>query len=534
MGKSVQGSPYGAAQTPLGHNVTEKLAPCLATPKPLLYNCKDMSAAGGAFVPDAATDVSVPKLSIQRPFKAAQNDFHDDVHVHLSKTLRTAAVAVYNVFHQREEKQVALYHLPTARRVAEGTLPAKTNILAVSDRGDQLYTTTGWPTSKVDAIQIWTAKDGKLEATGGWRSAGGRQMGIRSVQTIPGERLLMTAGEFAVVWEIASATATHSFPIHQYANPLLSANRRNAAFIGKDNHIYVIDLSNMAVVRALAYDKTKSDFRQLAFDPTGTRLAASSAQHVTVWDLETGMVARDCPMVRLIGTNSLRWLDPDHLLLDGGKLLHLPTGATVWNYELPKSVTDLGNGQLWALRWSAQGGNLTSVTAPHDEVRAKTASLSKDQLIRIQPGSAQVTLGQVHVDGGQIHEELRKRLERAGYQLGGSGDLKIEIRSEKGKTQTEGVKDFFSGPFGAATDTITFTPTTIHWEVSYKGHTLSKSSRTYTCPSTIHLEKGETPQAAATRHCTPKVGSYTNVFIPGNGLLLPNGSDSFGSSKLLK
>ena len=479
-----------------------------------------------------ASSVEAPTLSVQRPLPKDKSDFHDDVHVVLSQSYRTAAVTVFNTFVDRDSTSVMLYHLPTARKVAEGKLPKSTKILAVSDRGDQIFTTTGWPATKIDAVQIWTAQNGEITATGGWRSAGNRAVGIRDAQCIPGNRLLMTAGEFCALWDIESATATHHFPIERKAKPVLSANRRNAAFLGKDGKAHVVDFSTLKAVRSIELPSNMRPYN-MAFDSTGQRLAIAANQQVIIWDLAANSLQADHTLVRPVHGNMLRWCDANHLLIAGGTLLHVPTGATVWNYDLPKWSGQLKDGRQWALQWSQQGGSLRPISAPHAAVTSQTASLTKDQLIWVEPTTASITMGQVFVDPNQVRQDLQKKIESKGFQLAGTGDLQIEISSERGKTQTEGVKDFFSGPFAPATGSITFTPTTIKQKVTYKGHVLYNSTRTLTCPNPIHLEKGESAQAAATRYCTPKVSSYTGLFIPGAGPLLPNGKESYGRSKLV-
>lgn len=488
---------------------------------------------GGTFVADPASSaVEVPTLSIQRPLPKDKSDFHDDVKVALSQSYRTAAVTVFNTFVDRESTSLMLYHLPTARKVAEGKLPKDTRVLAVSDRGDQIFTTTGWPSAKIDAIQIWTAQNGQITATGGWRSGGTRALGIRDAQCVPGNRLLMTAGEFSVLWDVDSATATHAFPIQRQSKPAPSANRRNVAFVGKDGKAHVIDLSVLKTVRSLELPQNMRPYG-LAFDGSGQRLAIADSQRVLIWDLAANSLQAEHTLIRHIHGEMLHWCDADHLLLAGGTLLHVPTGATVWTYDLPKWAGLLKDGRQWALQWSQQGGSLRPISAPHQEVLAKTATLAKDQLIQVEPTTATITLGQLFVDANQVRQALQKRLTDKGFQLAGAGDLQIEVSSERGKTQTEGVKDFFSGPFAPATGSITFTPTIIKQKVTYKGHVLYDGKRTLTCPNPIRLEKGETAQGAATRYCTPKLTNYTSVFIPGAGPLLPNGKESYGRSRLI-
>ncbi|MCA9174759.1 MAG: hypothetical protein KDB14_09775 [Planctomycetales bacterium] len=490
------------------------------------------SNASGPFTPDVAQPVTTfPALRLPRRVNAKdKNTFHDRTTVRLSHTMRTLAVGASNVFADEGKGGVSLLHIPTQREVAVGEIRKDTTVLAVSDRGDEVVITTAWPTSHVDAIQVLTAKEGKLVPTGGWRSGAQRQIGLRYATFLPDRKLLLVGGTYAVVWDFDTATAERSFELRDGTNPTLSANRRYLACYGKDDHVYVIDVATWQPVRAMPISGTL--YTALAFSDDGRRLAAGATQEATIWDIDSGQVVANLATLHASSMARIRFTShDDFVILGDGNLMHLPSGASVWKYELPKWSQPMPGGLQLAMDWSGDGGQFKLVKAPHAAPLAEADGLTRDQLVFVEPGPVKLTLGSVLANQQTVRQNLEKRVKDAGFQLSqDGGHLVIEIDSKREAQQTENVRDFFSGPF--PTDKITFTPVTITAKVTYRGISIYNSTRHITVPNPIRLKQGENVQQAANRYCTPEVSDYTNVFVPRKGPLLPNGKQNFGTSKL--
>ena len=403
-------------------------------------------------------------------------------------------------------------------------------MLAISPSGKTVATfKDGWG-SAPGRVDFWRTEDGNLRQTASWKTAGFHDRdGFAPKQGFfVDETRLLTIGKRVALWDCETAASLYSFQVSN-TTPAFSPNKKQVAVASQDS-VYLISVNDGKVLGTI--DDAGASLGGLAFSQNGRFLAGYSRQNgaIRIWDLNDGELIQQ--MAAPGGSaSSIQWVGNRYLLISNNALMDVELRATVWNYNMMNGkVFSAGDGRFWIVTKT----KLVPVKLPHKKLTKLTGNLDPEELLVLKPGVSvglELNLPFRPNEQKEIRDTLTAQLEGAGVTIGNSADYQLKLTVKKGKRQTTEMSGFHD-PFGRrGTQKISFTPNTCHIALTRGDAVLWQKSATYSAGGIIHLNEGESAQAAATRLCQPKPGFFTNVKIPPFIAVLP-GNKPLGVSSI--
>ncbi len=203
----------------------------------------------------------------------------------------------------------------------------------------------------------------------------------------------------------------------------------NGKFVyGKiDGKIAVADMVAGKVVGGCSIDVP--DFEPICISPDGKRLAQSSRNNITVWDLEKDKLILDFTVTQKFSGGTTLFITNDLLLVKGRSTLNLisiPLMSEIWSYSFWDCVIApvAGDGKLVILcNDRSENFTLITTTFPQVQPREIIERLTPDELIVIRPGDS-VSL---ELDTGPMRDRLERMLTTRGIKVSANSELKFKL-----------------------------------------------------------------------------------------------------------
>lgn len=299
--------------------------------------------------------------------------------------------------------------------------------------------------------------------------------------------------------------------------PGLSGGKRIVALPVSDGVVLLEALTGKKLGH-LPADMSGSGACRTAIDPPGERLALFCRRRCRVWQLDTRELVRDFPLPGNVMGEQLDWVGPEHLLVGGRHVVDVEHRIWLWEYQKLTAAARVAAGRLWYI---AQGLNnddfvLASASIP-DAAAYQVASLQNaDDLLVVKPGmtvSIELSLSAAQAERQAILDGLKSRLADGGLEVvEKDGDLKLVGSIRRGTTEDIEYRSFgsFKSTKHKATSQILELAYHVDGEVVWR-----YTSETHP-PHMLHLEKGESIDAALAREMRQDPQHFSRVWLPSH------------------
>lgn len=476
------------------------------------------------------TPIADPEPIVIEP-SSSEKPFFDKFAFAMSSDGTGLAMSISNAFEDATE--VRVFDMTTSDQVGTIALSDKhLGVRSVGSHGRQVVTSND-TFYDVDHIAIWSAEDGSMSKSNGWRAPqGSRSSGVGLAELLNEGRLLAGGRDGLVIWDIQKHKALHSCAKIATKPLAFSGSRKQVVFV-HNKVIYLVDTEKAKQIASIGLTDEMYP-KALAFNDDGTRLAGLFDNLLRVWDLTSGEQLKEIWLLQAVSDSTLEWADERFLLAGGNLLVDAELGITAWNFKKSHDVKAIfkgATGQFWYAHYDEGTGALIPFELPQSTVKEACEEIDPGDLEYLEPGPITVKTGNLSVSGN-VRGELNNRLREFGYTPQDNAPIVLTMYTESEKSKTEGVRNFFDGPFAKSNQTITYTPKSAHMKLERNGIVLWEKSGYYTVPPTIHLNENESAQQAANRYCQVPASFFTHARIPLKGAILPGGKLSLGESTM--
>ncbi len=374
-------------------------------------------------------------------------------------------------------------------------------------------------------LVFWKQKNDQWGPDKAWEFDDSRQLNRFTAHSalFIDERHLFTIGSHLALWDLATDTCIYSVTGPGAWN--ISRDNSHIVFFNKGS-LWIMRLQDGVIVGQIKGEpKFMASLGNLDLSPNGRSLVASSGGSLYGFDLTNGQSLFSFEPGYAIKT--VVWADNSLLFVNNSQVVDPKLQVTVWNVLLPREL------------YRAQTGSTTWVVAPdrvfgielindnrRQEIAEITADLTAQDLLAFGPGtriSLSIELNHLGNAADRVARSLRDRVEKLGFVVDDSAPLRLEAVVLRGKEVQEVVRDGF-GSILATQERIRYTPHSSHLRLKLKDELLWQMSANHTASGPIlHIERNETPQAAATRLSRPNPAFFTNAAIPTKISRLPKG-----------
>jgi hypothetical protein len=268
-----------------------------------------------------------------------------------------------------------------------------------------------------------------------------------------GDDKLLTAssGGTVILWDVPKVAAIWRSKLPMRSTPVLSPGRKQAAFID-DGALVVVDALTGKVLCRIESERVA---RSLSFSPDGKRVVGISGPSIVSWNLETGQALPDIGLPVKGAGGKVVALDGRFALVGGTDLLDLDKKVVVWRYNA--SVGDdaqMHGGLCWrVLTDEHRRSILACAKLPHTAARKSADGVTLGQGLLLQPGGSVALSVAIDAPGDQqqrIIEAMTAQLRQAGISVDPNSPIKLNARTEQGKTSTQTYREI-GRPFGDTT-----------------------------------------------------------------------------------
>jgi HEAT repeat protein len=335
---------------------------------------------------------------------------------------------------------------PVSSQVVLGSIsklylsPQATRLLAVSDEREG---------DRRSALYVFDLTgEQPQELTKWWPNAGDRRdRGDISWADWIDEQSLLSRSDNGqlVMWRVAGATPTAVYEtvlehsaralLRRTANALLSPGR-SYVLLASATSTDIRRAQDGALVATL--QTSRPIFGAMAFDSAGVRLAAAARSHVDVWNMTTGTLERefDCKSLRF--SDSIAWLDDNHLLVNGEDIVDVQRRLVAWRYQYWGSQLVSHGPWQWMLVENRDTHALMPGKLLQDNVLAAAKDLDPDAILALRPGDKVTFENLLQGDQRQKAETaLREAIARAELQIAENQPLRLRAQIVTGPTRTE-------------------------------------------------------------------------------------------------
>jgi hypothetical protein len=284
----------------------------------------------------------------------------------------------------------------------------------------------------------------------------------------------------------------------------------------------------------------------MRFSPDGKKLIGVDQSNVNVWDISTGELWR---AFSVTGGSNPQWVDENHVMLGGTRLVDLDRRVVVWTYQYPglqnlHPVSAAGGGKFWYLVSEPPKPNakaihrqLAGITLPPQSLAASMAAVKPEELYSWYPGQSVSLSVSVSAEPEKATAALKQAIADRGLKVVDGSPVRVEVSTSTGesKSTTYQKRTFGAGgPPTFTTETVTITPTISRVAIiDASGKTLWQSSATSGgyAPGMISLKEGQTAQDVMNEYSKPNLGFFQNIKLP-DYITLPREKEGFGQSAL--
>lgn len=316
------------------------------------------------------------------------------------------------------------------------------------------------------------------------------------------------------VWDLPAAQLLYRVePASATEPPVFSGSRRYMA-IPQGGKVVVVETATGAIRRTIAIGSSLTP--GVAFDPTGTLLAACFSNQFVVWDCVADKLVSEATTTDHLGSHPLNWIGPKLFLTALGNVVHTDLGMSVWNYNLSGSTPPLVLGNRLLLATTSQNCVLTSVGIPDTTAEKSIEQLmhAGDAAMLVRPGSSVAIAVETaqSVNQAEIKASLTQAAEKAGWKVSERASVTLVAKIGRGKTEELHFRSM--GGDSRTESTASLTPFTADLEIRGGGKVLWTRSTMNRVPSLLQLKEGETVQDAVKRYEKPDAVFFSILTLP--------------------
>jgi hypothetical protein len=449
------------------------------------------------------------------------------------------AMIIYEGGHGRNSfPRVDLLDMQKRRVAASGPAPRGSGQLAMSPSGARVVTLPGEHPDSDDQglLNFWKIVGTKVEHIVGFAPY--------VMNTWPDlvptwsmwldeDRLFTVNREGQLIlWQVSTAKAEYELLIERGATPILTPGRKYLVVPASSGiQFYDAKTGNYEAIIG-----TK-DFTNaaLAFSPSGKQLAFASHGFIDIVDVTTGQTTRSFPYDEESWVRELGWIDEKYLFTDQGMLIHVPLRIVPWKFDIPHDVVVRPfAGKFWILVNNHMNDSqvLTPLDMPPPEAEDAIKGLTAESLLAVKPGatvSIDVQIPEDNFLAEDVKTALHVALEKAEMNVSDNADLKLVARMKHGETVQVNYRTFgtFHNDQGQQ---VSVTSRIYELELQQNGVVIWKRNAVHSAPPHLHMEQGESIQAAIDRIMKPRAESFAGR-LPSY-VVKPEYSEPLGSSTL--
>jgi WD40 repeat protein len=402
--------------------------------------------------------------------------------------------------------------------------------LALHDDGRQiLMRSNGFGSANQNRLELWTIKGKNISRSLTWtpyEGDWGPNQELVWAEFLDTKRVATcNRGGKVAIWNLATGQPICHVQASDGLLPALSPNRKLIAIAAKD----VVGLFDVDKQEVIAAKETPHDlpWPELAFSPSGGKIACISGDRIVVWDTATGAVQKDFALPGMFLHGAIDFPDEGFLLANKQYLIELQNQIKLWHYVGGEQVRTLGGTTIFAIAPFNQQGLLLAARLPHREAAAMLKkALEQPDLFVFRKGTA-VKLDVSGIpdaaERSKAEEALTKKLQDLNCTIDPAGQVAVVAAVEGPKSRE--VHFRHSGTYHVQEYATRL-------KFVYQGQTLWETSNT-NIPGILMLKAGENVEGRLREaSAKPSYGLYTTVTLP-EFLQKPSDKASHGAEQTL-
>lgn len=279
-----------------------------------------------------------------------------------------------------------------------------------------------------DRLEVWRVAGGKVRKRGSfvpYAQASGAARDVVWARFLDGESFATAGNGELAVWRYPELEPVCRLPINGV--PALSPDRRFIAFLDAGG-VGLFDVAGREVVARR--DVPAGLFNpQLAFSPSGGRLACIAQQKLLVWDVASGDVLQEMDVPTIHIFTGIAFPDEEWVLGGNQYLVGVSSGILLWTYSGQQQVTTAGPWTLFATLDGEKSGTLLPLAIPHPGATQLLAKVSTDPNLFVLRKGTKVRLDLSGIPEAAERERaadsLAKRLATIGCTAGADGTIAL-------------------------------------------------------------------------------------------------------------
>jgi hypothetical protein len=393
---------------------------------------------------------------------------------------------------------------------------------------------------KWDRLEIWSIKGNEVVRHKSWipydgvkeSKPGGTDWGEHDVMwaDFVDQKTLVTSSRSGRValWDNSTLQPVCHFELGDGSIPAMSDDHKWIAFITAEQvGLFDIERRQVAVLQPTP---ARLQWPQMAFSPSGRKLACLAFDRILIWDTASGKLEQDFIPLGLNMHGGIDYPDDGFLLVGNGGLVALESQIKLWTYQDADFIRTVGGMTFLACSPFNSPGVLGAGKVPHPEaVSALENALKDPELFAYRRGAA-VKLDVSGVPAGEqarVTESLTKVLEKAGCTI--QSDAPIQVAASVSGPKQRQVRYMFAGTYSVQEYISSVV-------ISYNGAALWRADRS-NVPGAIQLKDGENIEGILRNAEMPNYDFFEVVELPerlqrpgGDGS--PNSPQTLGVSKM--
>ena len=284
-----------------------------------------------------------------------------------------------------------------------------------------------------DRLEVWRVAGGKVRKLRSFVPYARAQGAARDVvwaKFLDGDSFATAGNGELALWNFPALEPVCRLPVNGV--PALSPDRRHVAFCDSGS-VGLLDVASREVVARRAVPAGLHN-PQLAFSPSGKRLAAIAQQKLFVWDVATGEVLREMDVPTLHVFTGIAFPDEEWVLGGNQYLIGVSSGILLWTYSGQQQVATAGPWTLFATLDGEKSGALLPLAIPHAGAKTLLAKVSSDPNLFVLREGTKVRLDLDGVPDAAARKQavgaLTKRLAAIGCTPAADGTIALAAKVE--------------------------------------------------------------------------------------------------------
>ena len=334
--------------------------------------------------------------------------------------------------------RIALCDLETGRAAPVAVTTGQFAPLAIHDDGQHvLMRREEFGFGNHDRLEVWRVAGGKVRKLSSiipYKDASGGNRDVAWARFLADDSLAMFGNGELSVWRFPELEPTHRLPASGV--PALSPDRRFIAWCD-GNNVGLYDTHEAEIVAQQA-TPTRLHNPQLAFSPSGKRLACIAQQKLLVWDVATGTLLQDMDVPTIHIFTGIAYPHDDWVLGGNQFLIGATNQVLLWTYSGQQQVATHGPWTLFGTVDGEKSGALLPLKIPHAAAETLLEKASTDPNLFILRAGTKVAIDVAGVsdpaERDRALQGLVKRIEAMGGVPDPAGRIRL-VASVTGPTQ---------------------------------------------------------------------------------------------------